>query len=153
MGYEAPTMRRPILSNTLLVPMVLATVAATLLARPAAAAAEPGGVDMLPILAGLVLILIGAKLGGALFESIGQPAVLGELLAGIVLGNLGLLGFHRFEELRIDVGLSILAQIGVLFLLFSVGLEYDVKRMMAVELYSLLVANMGVLLPMVVGLF
>jgi len=152
MGYEAPTMRRPIVSNALLVPMLLATVAATMLARPAAAA-EPGSVDMLPILAGLVLILVGAKLGGALFESIGQPAVLGELLAGIVLGNLGLVGLHGLDALRTDVGLSILAQIGVLFLLFSVGLESDVKRMMAVGLSSLWVATLGVVTPMVLGYF
>jgi Kef-type K+ transport system membrane component KefB len=153
MRYEAPTMRRPIASRSLLVPMLLATALGTLLARPAAAAADPGSVDMLPILAGLVLILIGARLGGALFESIGQPAVLGELLAGIVIGNLGLVGWHALDELRTDVGLSILAQIGVLFLLFSVGLESDVKRMMAVGLSSLLVATLGVITPMVLGFY
>jgi len=146
-------MRRPIASNALLGPMVLAIILATIIARPAAAASGPGSVNMLPILAGLVLILIGARLGGTLFESIGQPAVLGELLAGIVLGNLGLLGLHAFDELRGDVGISMLAQIGVLFLLFSVGLESDVKRMMAVGLSSLLVATLGVVTPMVLGYF
>jgi len=146
-------MRRPIASKALLLPMALATVAVTALARPASAAGGPGSVDMLPILAGLVLILIGARLGAALFESLGQPAVLGELLAGIVIGNLGLVGVHALDELRTDVGISILAQIGVLFLLFSVGLESDVKRMMAVGLSSLLVATLGVITPMVLGFF
>ena len=64
-------MRLPIPSRTLLVPIALATVAATLLTSPAArAAGDPGGVDLLPILAGLVLILVGARLGGALFEAL-----------------------------------------------------------------------------------
>ncbi|MEK7330975.1 MAG: cation:proton antiporter, partial [Candidatus Eisenbacteria bacterium] len=126
-------MRPPRLSRALLVPVVLATVAASLLTSGAArATTEAGAVDMLPILAGLVLILVGAKLGGELFESYGQPAVLGELLAGIVIGNLGLLGYDGLDSLRTQTGISILAQIGVLFLLFQVGLESDVKKMMAV---------------------
>jgi Na+:H+ antiporter len=148
------TMRPPMPSRALLVPIVLATVAASVLTfGPARAATEPGAVDMLPILAGLVLILVGAKLGGALFESFGQPAVLGELLAGVAIGNLGLLGIHALEPLRSDVGISILAQIGVLFLLFQVGLESDMKKMMAVGGSSLLVALLGVVTPMVLGFF
>jgi len=147
-------MRPPRLSRALLVPVVLATVAASLLTSGAArAAGEAGAVDMLPILAGLVLILVGAKLGGTLFESIGQPAVLGELLAGVVLGNLGLVGIHALESLRTDLGLSILAQIGVLFLLFQVGLGSDVQKMMAVGVSSFMVALLGVITPMVLGYF
>jgi Kef-type K+ transport system membrane component KefB len=147
-------MRLPRLSSALFVPVVLATLATSLLTSGAArAATDAGAVDMLPILAGLVLILVGAKLGGELFESYGQPAVLGELLAGIVLGNLGLLGYHGFDGLRTQVGISILAQIGVLFLLFQVGLESDVKKMMAVGSSSFLVALLGVVTPMVLGFF
>ena len=112
-----------------------------------------GAVDLLPILTALVLILVGARLGGALFESLGQPAVLGELLAGIVLGNLGLLGFHGFDGLRNQPGISILAQIGVLFLLFQVGLETNVQKMMAVGASSFLVALFGVIAPMLLGYF
>jgi len=141
-------------SRALLGPVVLATIAATLLpAVMARAATEPGGLDMLPILAGLALIIVGAKLGGSFAESFGQPAVLGELLAGVALGNLGLVGFHALEPLRSDVGISILAQIGVLFLLFQVGLESDVQKMMAVGTSSFLVALLGVVTPMVLGYF
>lgn len=154
MGYEPRTMRLPRLSRSLFVPVALATVAASALTSATArAASEPGGPDILPILAGLVLILIAAKLGGSFFESFGQPAVLGELLAGIALGNLGLFGIHALEPLRTDVGISILAQIGVLFLLFQVGLESDVKKMVAVGASSLLVALLGVVTPMVLGYF
>jgi Kef-type K+ transport system membrane component KefB len=154
MRYEPLTMRPPRLSRALFVPVVLGTVVASALTSGAArAATEAAAVDMLPILSGLVLILIGARLGGALFEWIGQPAVLGELLAGIVIGNLGLIGYHGFEPLRTQPGISILAQIGVLFLLFQVGLESDVKKMMAVGASSFLVALLGVVTPMVLGFF
>ncbi len=154
MRYEPVTMRPPMPSRALFVPVALATVAAGVLTSGAArAASEAGGVDMLPILGGLVLILVGAKLGGTLFESFGQPAVLGELLAGVAIGNLGLLGIHGLEPLRSDIGISILAQIGVLFLLFQVGLESDVKKMLAVGASSLMVALLGVVTPMVLGYF
>ncbi|HEY3216612.1 MAG TPA: cation:proton antiporter [Candidatus Eisenbacteria bacterium] len=113
----------------------------------------PHGPDLLPILQGLVLILIGAKLGGDLFERIGQPAVLGELLAGVVLGNLGLFGYHGLDSLRSLPGIDVLAQIGVLFLLFGVGLETSVSKMLTVGLSSLLVAVFGVVAPMVLGFF
>ncbi len=147
-------MRLPRLSRTPFVPVMLATVTASLLTSGAArAATDAGAVDMLPILAALVVILIGAKLGGALFESFGQPAVLGELLAGVALGNLGLLGVHGLDYLRTQPGISILAQVGVLFLLFQVGLESDVKKMMAVGASSFLVALLGVVTPMVLGFF
>ncbi len=154
MRYETGAMRPPRLSRALLVPVVFATGLASLLgSSPARAASEAGGVDMLPILAALVLILVGAKLGGTVFESIGQPAVLGELLAGVALGNLGLLGLHGLDHLRTLSGISLLAQIGVLFLLFEVGLESDVKKMMAVGASSFLVALLGVVTPMVLGYF
>src|SRR5262245_17304564 len=147
-------MRPPRLSPALWVPVMLATVAASLLTSGAArAAGASGGVDMLPILAALVVILVAAKLGGALLESFGQPAVLGELLAGVVLGNLGLIGIHTLEPMRGDAGIAILAQIGVLFLLFQVGLESDVQKMMAVGLSSFTVALLGVITPMVMGYF
>src|SRR5262249_33092809 len=86
----------------------------------------PGGremrhADLLPVLAALVLVLAGARLGGAAFESIGQSAVLGELLAGVVLGNLGLVGVHAFDGLARLPALDLLAQLGVLFLLFQAG--------------------------------
>ncbi len=111
------------------------------------------GVDMLPILAGLVLILLGAKLGGSIFERFGQPAVLGELLAGVVIGNLGLVGFRALEGLAQLPALDVLAQIGVLFLLFQVGLETNVRQMASVGASSFLVAVLGVVAPMVLGFF
>ena len=87
---------------------------------------------MLPLLEALALILVLARLGGAVSERLGQPAVLGELLAGIVLGNLGHVGVHVFDSLRTLPVLESLAQVGVLFLLFQVGLESDIATMATV---------------------
>ena len=126
-------------------------VVGLLLAHVASAAGAPGGVDMLPILEALIVILIGAKLGGSLFERLGLPSVLGELSVGIALGNLGLLGVHEFDALRNLPVLDVLAQIGVLFLLFAVGLESNVGKMLAVGPSALLVAVVGVVAPMLLG--
>src|SRR5207244_12945292 len=69
------------------------------------------GLEMLPLLAMLVVILLGAKLGGSWFVRHGQSAVLGELLVGIVLGNLGLAGFHALDGARDLPSIGVLAQI------------------------------------------
>src|SRR5262245_3024815 len=106
---------------------------------------------MLPILAALVLILFGAKLGGALFVRMKQSAVLGELLAGVVVGNLGLVGVHGLEHVRDLQAIDVLAEIGVLFLLFEVGLGSDLGRMLAVGASACVVAVLGVVAPMVLG--
>ena len=112
-----------------------------LLARTAlASSGAPGSLDMLPILAALALILVAARLGGALFERLHLPAVLGELIAGVVLGNLGLVGVHGLDGLAHVPALEVFSQIGVLFLLFQVGLESDLGKMAAVGMSATLVA-------------
>lgn len=109
------------------------------------------GADILPVLQALVLILAGAKIGGWLAVRLGQPSVLGELVAGVVVGNLSLVGLHGLDSLRENIGLDLLAQIGVIFLLFQVGLESDVKKMMAVGASSFVVALVGIVAPMGLG--
>jgi len=76
--------------------------------------------------------------------------VLGELLFGMALGNLGLLGFGGLEFLRAP-GLEIQAQLGVILLLFQVGLESNVEEMLSVGGSSLLVAVLGVIAPFFLG--
>ena len=114
---------------------------------------SPAHLDLGPVLAALVLILLGGRLGGLAFERLGQSPVLGELLAGVFLGNLGLLGVHGLDAIRQLPGIDLLAQIGVLFLLFRVGLETEVGKMLAVGASSFLVAILGVVAPMVLGFF
>jgi Kef-type K+ transport system membrane component KefB len=123
-----------------------------LLAHVALAAGSHGGVDMLPILEALALIIVLARLGGAAAVRLGLPEVLGELIAGIVLGNLGLVGIDAFKNLQSVPVVEAMAQIGVLFLLFRVGLESDIGKMMAVGGSATLVAVLGVVAPMLLGL-
>jgi Kef-type K+ transport system membrane component KefB len=96
-------------------------------------------------------MLILAKLGGELFERLGQTAVLGELIAGIIIGNLALFGFTAAEPLKSDGVIAALAQIGVILLLFEVGLESDLGEMMEVGRSSLFVAVAGVVAPFFLG--
>ncbi|MBX0331095.1 cation:proton antiporter [Oscillochloris sp. ZM17-4] len=67
------------------------------------------------------VVLIVAKLS-TFIERYGQPPVLGELLAGVVLGNMHLLGIHIFEPIRENGIIQFLAELGVVILLFQVGL-------------------------------
>jgi len=99
----------------------------------------------------LAAILIGAKVGGDLAVRCGQPAVLGELLFGVALGNLPLLGITMFDSIRTDSSIDLLARIGVLILLFEVGLESTVRQMLEVGLSSLFVAILGVVAPFALG--
>ena len=109
------------------------------------------GGPVVPVLLGLIVILLAAKIGGEVFERMGQPAVLGELVFGMALGGLGLLGFHGLDFLKTSVGIEILAQLGVILLLFQVGLESNVGEMLSVGWSSLLVAVLGVIAPFFLG--
>jgi Kef-type K+ transport system membrane component KefB len=122
-------------------------------ARAAASGAEEGGSHGLDptVLVGIAVILLVAKLGGELFERFGQPAVLGELLGGIVVGNLALVGFTAADPLKTHAVIGALAEIGVIILLFEVGLESDLGAMMEVGWSSLLVAAAGVVAPFFLG--
>jgi Kef-type K+ transport system membrane component KefB len=104
-----------------------------------------------PVLLGIVIILLAAKLGGEIAERVHQPAVLGELIAGVVIGNLALIGFHALGFLATNQGITILAELGVVLLLFEVGLESNVREMMSVGASSLLVAILGVVAPFFLG--
>jgi Kef-type K+ transport system membrane component KefB len=99
----------------------------------------------------LAVILVVAKLAGDLATRLGQPSVLGELVAGVVLGNLSLAGFLALEPMKTDPSIAMLAEIGVLVLLFEVGLESTVRQMMRVGLSSLAVAVLGVVAPFALG--
>jgi len=106
---------------------------------------------VVPVLFGLIIFLVVAKLGGDLLERIHQPAVLGELVVGVILGNLGLIGFHALEPLKHSVPLEVLSEIGVIILLFEVGLETNIRDMMKVGATSFVVATLGVIAPFFLG--
>jgi Kef-type K+ transport system membrane component KefB len=113
-----------------------------------------------PLLLALIVILAAAKLGSELFEKLGQPAVLGELLAGVSLGSLVLIdpSWTFFEPLRAAVlvedwavVVDSLARLGVIILLFEVGLESTVRGMLKVGPVALRVAALGVAAPFILG--
>jgi len=128
-------------------------MATILVATPALAlAAGSGHADpVTPVVLALTVILAAAKLGGDLATRVGQPAVLGELVAGVVLGNLDLVSLTWFRTIGGDATVDILARLGVIILLFEVGLESTVRDMMKVGLPSLLVAVLGVVAPFALG--
>lgn len=101
----------------------------------------------------LSLILVAAKLGGLAARKIHLPVVLGELFAGVVLGNLGLLGTGFFETLKHDPNIETLAELGVILLMFEVGVESTVPDLMRVGRSALLVALLGVVAPFLFGFF
>jgi Kef-type K+ transport system membrane component KefB len=103
------------------------------------------------VLLSVALILIAAKLGGELFERLKQPAVLGELIIGIVIGNLALTGLMAAEPLKANEIIAALAEIGVIILLFEVGLESNLNEMLEVGWSSLFVAMAGVIVPFFLG--
>jgi len=109
------------------------------------------GGPVLGILISLVVILLAAKLGGDVFERFEQPAVLGELILGMLIGNLHLVGIDIFEPFKHDLTLEVLAELGVIILLFEVGLESSVREMMKVGLASFMVAVFGVITPFFLG--
>jgi len=99
----------------------------------------------------LAAILAVAKLGGHLAERLKQPAVLGELLAGVLLGNLDIVGITWFRQLASSATIEGLASVGVVLLLFEVGLESTVSDMRKVGWRAFFVAVLGVITPWVLG--
>ncbi len=98
-----------------------------------------------PFLFQLFFIFVWAKLFGEVFERFHLPAVLGEILAGILVGPYG-------ARLVVpDDTIYSVAQIGAIFLLFTVGLETQPKALLSVGRTSLYVALAGVALPFVCG--
>lgn len=112
----------------------------------AAAPTDPAGISVEQFLLLLAVVLVAAKVLGELAERIGQPAVVGELLAGVLLGP-SVLGF-------VDPtlpALHLFAEIGVVLLLFGIGLETDLKRLLSVGGAAATVAVVGVALPFAFG--
>jgi Kef-type K+ transport system membrane component KefB len=103
------------------------------------------------VLIGIAVILVIGKVGGEIFERLRQPAVLGELVAGMLVGSLSYVGLSAIDSLKTDTVIAALAQIGVIILLFEVGLETNLQEMKEVGWSSLFVASAGVVAPFVLG--
>ncbi|HIW34631.1 MAG TPA: cation:proton antiporter [Candidatus Paenibacillus intestinavium] len=93
----------------------------------------------------IVIILLATKIAGHISVKLGQPAVLGKLIIGIVLGP-AVLGWVQSDEL-----VATFANIGVLLLMFIAGLETDIKQMKETWKSALAVAIGGIILPFIGG--
>lgn len=125
---------------------------ALLIAVPVSASEGAGHSDpVAAVVLSLAIILVAAKLGGDLATRLDQPSVLGELVVGVVLGNLTLVGFSGLDHITDDASIDMLARLGVLILLFEVGLESTVAQMLKVGLSSFVVATLGVVAPFALG--
>jgi Kef-type K+ transport system membrane component KefB len=123
--------------------MALASLVLPALPAPGlpAAAAAP-----LELLVGLFILLVGAKAGEELARRLGQPAVVGELLGGFVVGP------HALGLVAPGESAAVFAEIGVVILLFAVGLEVRLDDLLAVGRSALLTAVVAMVLPIAAGL-
>ena len=137
-------------------------------ARPGASAPPGGAAPVSPnvldalrhplplLLVQLILVVAAARALGALFQRIGQPPVIGEIVAGILLGPsfLGALAPRTFETLfpASAAGLlKLFAEIGVLLFLFAVGLELDVGRLRQSARTAVVVSHASIVVPYFLG--
>ncbi|MFM7409300.1 MAG: cation:proton antiporter [Actinomycetota bacterium] len=109
------------------------------------AAGGAGGLDIGRILLELALILCAAKLIAEVAERLGVPAVLGEILAGILIGP------SVFGLVEPSDSLFLLAELGAILLLMQVGMEIDIGELRSVGRSALTVAIIGVSLPLILG--
>lgn len=98
----------------------------------------------------IAVILIAAKVFH-LIEKANQPLVIGELVAGIVLGNLALFGITIFTDFSHEPVIEFLAEFGVILLLFQIGLESNITELRKAGLQSLIVACIGAFVPFILG--
>lgn len=131
--------------------IVIIALALLLLSLPSAWAAGSGVVG--ENLLWLAIILMAARLFSPLAARVGFPAVLGELLLGVVLGNLSLLGFQYFETVARDPIVAFLAELGVIVLLLQIGLETRFGDLVKVGASAFAVGSVGIVVPFVLGAF
>jgi Kef-type K+ transport system membrane component KefB len=113
-----------------------------------AAAAPQSGHGIAGVLVALVAILVATKVLGGVAQRFGQPAVLGELIAGVLLGA-SVLGIVN----PADPVVATMGELGVIILLFAIGMETELASLLRVGSAATTVAVAGVAIPMVLGYF
>lgn len=116
--------------------------------------------DFGSILLMLVVLFVLAAAGSKIFAHFGVPGLIGEIVVGIIIANLAVGDWSFLGALGIDMGsgasqnydvLYLFAQLGVIFLLFSIGLATKVKELLSIGKAAMTVATMGVLIPLIAG--
>ena len=115
------------------------------MADPVLALLPLAAADVADVLTDLFVVLLAAKAGDELFKRIGQPSIVGEILAGVLIGP-SVLGLVEPGDV-----LEVFAELGVVFLLFWVGLETRLSDIREVGRTALLVGVLGVALPFAGG--
>jgi Kef-type K+ transport system membrane component KefB len=111
------------------------------------AASVPNGAGMPSFGTRCLWLAIILLIAGVFYviEKTGQPAVLGELLAGVLLGNCWLLGIHSLDPMKSDEVIGFLARFGLALLLFQIGLQSNIAELRREGLRALMAATAGVL--------
>lgn len=127
----------------------LALLPASALAAASAAQLSPVGENLL----WLAIILMSARLFSPLAARVGFPAVLGELLLGVALGNLSLFGIGFFDSIGRDPVIAFIAELGVIVLLLQIGLETRLADLVKVGGRAFAVGSVGIVVPFVLGAY
>lgn len=120
--------------------------------------------ELLSILKMMAVLFLLARIGNRVFERFGLPGLIGEILVGIAIANIAIDGTSLLDILGVHIPdpgsetadsnysvLYALSELGVIFLLFSVGLETKVSQLLSVGRTAMLVAILGVLVPFFLG--
>jgi Kef-type K+ transport system membrane component KefB len=124
----------------------------SLLCLPSVALAAGGEVIGANLL-WLALILMSARMFAPLAQRVGFPAVLAELLLGVLLGNLSLLGITLFDAIPQDPVIAFISELGVIVLLLQIGLETRLADLVKVGGRAMAVGSVGIVVPFFLGAF
>ncbi|MFM6984232.1 MAG: cation:proton antiporter, partial [Chitinophagaceae bacterium] len=102
-----------------------------------------------PLILDLALILVSAAIISLVFKKLEQPVVLGYIIAGLLVGP----NFNLFPSVVETTNIKTLGEIGVIFLLFSLGLEFSFKKLLKVGGVAVMTAVSGVVMTMLCGYF
>lgn len=112
-----------------------------------------GGGEVGENLLWLAIILMAARLFSPLAARLGFPAVLGELLLGVALGNLTLFGIQYFDSIAKDPIIAFMAELGVIVLMLQIGLETRLADLVKVGGRAASVGMVGIAVPFLLGAF
>lgn len=112
--------------------------------------------EFLHFILAIVIIIVAAKLGGYISIRLGQPSVLGELIAGLILGPTVLNMLHAWPIFASDEvlpeSLTQMAEIGVILLMFLAGLELEIGELLRSGKVAALAGTLGVIIPLLMGI-
>lgn len=138
-------------NHLILLSLFCVFIAFTFWIEPAWAAGGEQHEKVVSLLFGLFVVIVAGRLGADVAVRFKQPEVMGELVVGIILGNLSLIGIDWGDAIKSEQTLRMLGELGVVLLLFAVGLETELNHMLKVGKSALIVGIIGVVCPSLLG--